>query len=137
MPKRILIYGQKMPYRAIHWTVAVLTFLAGCFMLTPAYGPGEFSPFFGSALTPEQILIGAVLTIIVNIPSLYGLIRGNEWIRHGAICLFMWYLFLALSRIFLIEFPLRLIWLPMLLVALIMGIIFLAEAELFHERNPD
>ena len=133
MPKRIIAYSKKQPARAIIIAVCGLTVLAGIFMFTPLYGPVEAAPLFGGPVQVIGIYLTAAVNILLSLPGLIGVyLKNQRLISRGAFSMFLWYLFIAMSRAFMFPFPGRLLWLPALMVALIMGVIYLDQKDLLH-----
>lgn len=135
MPKRLIQYSRKQPARAIIMIISGLTILAGIFMFTTWYGPLEATPLFGGPITAFGLYFTAVLNVLLPIPALFGIYkRDHRWISYGALTMFNWYLFIALSRLFTFPYPGRLLWLPSLMVAFVMGILYLEQKDLLSKK---
>jgi len=130
-------FGGNYPLTAVTVTVAVITILASIFVTTPWFGPPEavvlFSGFYDTF--PSKILT-AVVYISLCVPTIYGAFKKNKkWLKQGAFWLFIGYFFAAVSRIVVIEYPLRLLWVPHLIVALVMVIVYLALGRELREAE--
>ena len=135
MPKRILVFSKKQPARTIIMVVCGLTLLAGIFMFTPFYGPVEATPLFGGPVSFVGIVATAILNLLAAIPGLYGAWKNNRrWMWRGSFNMFLWYLFVALSRLILFPYPGRLLWLPALMLALVMGVLYLEQKSLLSVK---
>lgn len=133
MPKRIIALSRKQPARAILIVVCGLTLIAGMIMFTPLFGPVEAAPLFGGPVSIVGILVTGCLNILFSLPGLIGAVKNKRpWMIRGAFSMFLWYLFIALSRAILFPYPGRLLWFPSLIVSLVMGVVYLEQKNLLH-----
>lgn len=134
MPKRFIYLSRKQPGRAIIAMVAAVTMAMTAFTLTPLYGPPEvykwgFTDHPGIADNIPNVILVFILT-------LYALwtVKTNS-LKHmarGALAMHFVWMLSALSRAVVSQYPFQLLWVPFLIVALVMGIIYLHMSKEHH-----
>ena len=135
MPKRIIIYSRTQPARMIVLVVGWLTFLSGLFIFTPWFTPSEMTPAV-VAMISAPALVGGVLNFIASVPALLAVQRNtHQSLSTASFLMFMWYLFITLTRLFVITEPSTLQWVPTLTIALIMAIVYLEQSQ--YKRHED
>lgn len=114
MPKRILKWSKTEPARSILFLVGLLTFIAQLFVLGPW------------TTTPDAFLAAAFNFFIVG-----GIAAWNVWasakhdikdMSRASMGLFVVWLWSGLSRAIFTPDPLHLLWLPMIVVAVVVGV---------------
>jgi hypothetical protein len=111
MPKRFLTYSRTEPARTILWTVATLsgTFQAVALCLG------------GVAVLPNTVIVVGVAAWAVwacKKNNIKHMARSSFW-------LFLFWLFSGLSRLFLTPHPSQLMWVPFIVVAMVMSVVYL------------
>lgn len=125
MPKRLIIYSRTQPARMLVGITAILTFLAGLWIVLPWYLP--FVLPAASTAIGVSVTLGGALNMCASLPGLWAFRRNcPKAIARGAFWLFMWYMFVTLTRmVFVGVAPLG--WVVTLIVALLMAVIFLEQ----------
>ena len=81
-------------------------------------------------------LVGGVLNLIASVPALLAVQRNtHQSLSTASFLMFMWYLFITLTRLFVITEPSTLQWVPTLTIALIMAIVYLEQSQ--YKRSED
>lgn len=138
MPKRLLVFSRTQPARMILGIVALGTFLVGIWILLPWYLPLSL-PAASKALG-VTVMIAGCINACVSVPALYAAFWKNcpKAIARGAFWLFLWYMFVALTRMIFAGSALG--WVTVLIIALIMAVVYVeqryvAATTAVHERT--
>lgn len=112
MPKRFIRYSRTEPARTILFLVAALTFLMqGLFV----------GLHFGLGLVPNLLIVGSFCSW-----TLWSAVTSN--VKHmsmSSFWMFMVWLWSAISRLLFSADPAQLLWMPMLIVAIIMSVVYI------------
>lgn len=134
MPKRFIHLSRKQPGRAIIAMVSAITIAMTAFTLTPLYGPPEtFRWGFTDHPGIADNIPSVVLTLGLALYSMWT-VKTNEYkhMARGALAMHFVWMFSALSRAVVSQYPFQLLWVPFLIVALAMGIIYLHMSKEHH-----
>lgn len=125
MPKRLLVYSRTQPARMIVGVVALFTFLAGIWVICPWYLPLALPA--ASKAIGVSVTIAGICNALVSLPGLYAFKKNcPKAIARGAFYMFLWYTFVALTRMIFGGVP-ALGWVAVLIIALIMAIVYIEQ----------
>jgi hypothetical protein len=102
-----------------------LTFLAGVWILTPWYLPLVLPS--ASTAIGVSVMVAGVLNTLATLPALW-VYRKNcpKAVARGAFWLFLWYMFVSLTRIAFTG-GVSLGWVATMIIALIMAVVYVEQ----------
>lgn len=139
MSKTLIKYSRTQPARMILAIAAYLTFIAGLWIITPWYLPLLGLPAVSTALS-VSLTVGGIVNCLATLPALYGVKKNcPKALARGAFYLFLWYMFVTLTRIIFNGF-FGLGWVGTMIIALIMAVVYIeqryvASTTTVHESN--
>lgn len=127
MPKRLLVMSRTQPGRAILCIVAFVTIAAGLWLFTPWYTVGIVTPVIAKAFT-LPVFVAGIINTLVAVPAAIAVYRNTPAsIARGSFQMFLWYSFITIVRI-LLGTPSNLMWVPTLIIALIMAVVYVEQS---------
>jgi len=135
MPKRLLSYSRTEPAKTILLIIAVITLLVQVFTMTPWFGPPEVLRLGLSAAAssfwtklPNVMIISSLSfwsMFSVRNKDVKNMARSSFWLA-------MTWLWSGLARLFLAPFPGQLLWVPFIIIAFTLGVVYI---YLSHEKK--